>query len=211
MLRDVSTVSSRFVFGAVNYTYQHLPFATPEDTLCSHRPLSCPSPQNLTLDNDKTIHDNHKERQTPTTIIMSYGSNQDPTPSTSPTMSTSQPISIASTRSSLSLDSTTSSRRTSTASTQYSSCTCPSWPTREGLRKATTGVASAYLSDEELFGDDDEHYLSEPPPPPRSAEMWAPVMLARPLLPPVTSTRRRSSSGKKEKKSSKPSSSLSKT
>lgn len=67
------------------------------------------------------------------------------------------------------------------------------------LRRHSSDMPSAYVSDEDLYGDDDKPYLSEPPPPPRSAEVW----LAKPLLPPVVSTaRRRSSSSKKSKKSS---------
>lgn len=112
----------------------------------------------------------------------------------------SHPISLSPTRASL--DSVTLTHRASTTSTPYSTCAYPSWPSGCGFKAASTGVPSAYVSDEDLFGDDDEPYLSEPPPPPRPAEMWAPVMLARPLLPPVTKTRRRSSGQKKERKGS---------
>ncbi|KXS97279.1 hypothetical protein AC578_4578 [Pseudocercospora eumusae] len=72
-----------------------------------------------------------------------------------------------------------SSTTCSTFSNPYSSCAYASWPAGSDLKK--TSRPSAYVSDEDLFGDDDEAYLSEPPPPPRSAEVW----LARPLLPPV--------------------------
>lgn len=68
-----------------------------------------------------------------------------------------------------------------TQSSHYSSCAYPSWPSKR---------PSAYISDEDLFGDDDAPRLSEPPAPPRPAEMWA---VAQPLLPPVTQSRRRSS------------------
>ena len=85
----------------------------------------------------------------------------------------------------------------SSQSAQYSTCTAyPSWPSGSALKKATSRRPSAYLSDEDLFGDDDVPYMSDPPPEPRSAQVWA---MAQPLLPPVTATRRRSS-GHKEKK-----------
>lgn len=57
------------------------------------------------------------------------------------------------------------------------------------LRRYSFKLPSAYISDEDLFGDDTLGYLSEPPPPPRPAEAF----LARPLLPPCVETRRRSS------------------
>ncbi|KAK0253321.1 hypothetical protein LTR91_009696 [Friedmanniomyces endolithicus] len=59
-------------------------------------------------------------------------------------------------------------------------------------RRATPSP-SAYISDEDLFGeawDDYFPYLSEAPQPPRHAEAF----LAQPLLPPVTRVSRRSSS-----------------
>lgn len=58
------------------------------------------------------------------------------------------------------------------------------------LRRHSFAKPSAYISDEDLFGEDDAPYLSEPPAPPRPAE----AHLAQPLLPPVTKPRRRSSS-----------------
>ncbi|CZT25034.1 uncharacterized protein RCC_10762 [Ramularia collo-cygni] len=108
---------------------------------------------------------------------MSYAStsNQHRTPPTSPTGSfTSRPVAMT-----LS-SSCSSSRRESfnsamTTADPYSTCGYSMWAT------STSGKPSAYVSDEDLFGNDDEAYLSEPPPPPRSAEVW----MARPLLPPV--------------------------
>ncbi|KXL43613.1 MAG: hypothetical protein FE78DRAFT_72396 [Acidomyces sp. 'richmondensis'] len=84
----------------------------------------------------------------------------------------SQPVRIGS--------STTNSRHVSnTATHEFSSC---------ALRKRSFEMPSAYVSDEDLFGDDDVPYLSEPPPPPRPAAAY----LAQPLLPPVVPPRRRS-------------------
>ena len=57
------------------------------------------------------------------------------------------------------------------------------------LRRNSFELPSAYISDEDLFGDDSLGYLSEPPPPPRPEEAF----MARPLLPPCVETRRRSS------------------
>jgi hypothetical protein len=65
--------------------------------------------------------------------------------------------------------------------------------------KRSFDKVSAYISDEDLFGDDSSPYLSEPPAPPRPAEAF----LAQPLLPPVTKPRRRSSSTHSKGKSSK--------
>ncbi|KAK3067374.1 hypothetical protein LTR53_015793 [Teratosphaeriaceae sp. CCFEE 6253] len=61
------------------------------------------------------------------------------------------------------------------------------------IRRRSFGTPSAYVSDEDLygdFGDEDLPYLNVAPPPPRPAEAY----LARPLLPPVTKPSRRSSS-----------------
>ncbi|SMR61763.1 unnamed protein product [Zymoseptoria tritici ST99CH_3D1] len=82
----------------------------------------------------------------------------------------------------------------SSISNPYSSCAYSSW------QSSSSGHKSAYVSDEDLWGNDDEAYLSEPPPPPRSAEVW----LARPLLPPVVpiKPRRCSTEPKKERRSS---------
>jgi len=66
-----------------------------------------------------------------------------------------------------------------TATHEFSSC---------ALRKRSFEMPSAYVSDEDLFGDDDAPYLSEPPPPPRPAAAY----LAQPLLPPVVRPRQRS-------------------
>ncbi|KAF7196605.1 hypothetical protein HII31_01975 [Pseudocercospora fuligena] len=108
-------------------------------------------------------------------MSFSSTSSRGSTPSTSPCRTiTSRSSSNASAHRD-SFSSTTSS----TFSNPYSSCAYASWPAGSDLKK--TSRPSAYVSDEDLFGDDDEAYLSEPPPPPRSAEVW----LARPLLPPV--------------------------
>jgi len=140
------------------------------------------------------------------TYNMFYDSSRDPSPSTSQSSSmASQAISIGSTQSNT--GSISSTHRASVSSTRYSTCACPSWPSGSGLKKTGSGVPSAYISDEDLFGDDDEHYLSEPPPPPRPAQMWAPVM-AQPLLPSVTKTRRTSGDHKKSRKGSKSSGSI---
>ncbi|KAH9830245.1 hypothetical protein Tdes44962_MAKER09066 [Teratosphaeria destructans] len=66
------------------------------------------------------------------------------------------------------------------------------------IRKRSFDTPSAYISDEDLFGEDNVQYLREPPAPPRSAEAY----LARPLLPPVVKPRRRSVSLKSERRTS---------
>jgi len=70
------------------------------------------------------------------------------------------------------------------------------------LRKCSTELPSAYITDADLFGDlsvdDDEPYLSEPPAPPRPAEVW----FLQPLLPPVVNvkTTRQGSGSSKHRK-----------
>ncbi|EMC91831.1 hypothetical protein BAUCODRAFT_306219 [Baudoinia panamericana UAMH 10762] len=67
------------------------------------------------------------------------------------------------------------------------------------LRKQSFDMPSAYVSDEDLFGDDLDGFLDGPPAPPRPADAY----LAQPLLPPVTKDRRRSSSSHYHAKSTK--------
>lgn len=110
--------------------------------------------------------------------VMSFTSNWSSTPfSSSPSSMASQPNEIGS--AALSRSSSSQSQH------EFSSCT---------QRKRSFDQPSAYISDEDLFGDDDAPHLSEPPPPPRPAEAF----LAQPLLPPVTNARRSSSSSHKK-------------
>ncbi|EME78531.1 uncharacterized protein MYCFIDRAFT_183913 [Pseudocercospora fijiensis CIRAD86] len=108
-------------------------------------------------------------------MSCSSASSRGSTPSTSPCRTIT---SLSSSNGSAHRDSF-SSTASSTFSNPYSSCAYASWPAGSDLKKPSR--PSAYVSDEDLFGDSDEAYLSEPPPPPRSAEVW----MARPLLPPV--------------------------
>ncbi|KAF2716016.1 hypothetical protein K431DRAFT_35038 [Polychaeton citri CBS 116435] len=91
------------------------------------------------------------------------------TPSTSPARAMSVMSSASSSRSSISSQ---SSRSSDSHSRAFSSSI--------GRHEK----ASAYLSDDDLFGLDGAPYMREPPEPPRSASQW----LAQPLLPPVTSS-----------------------
>ena len=133
---------------------------------------------------------------------MSATSSQASTPSTSPSTSLSsstRPMQIGFTPSGT--DALFDIFHASTPeSSRYSTCAFPSWPSGLVLKKAHNGRASAYISDEELFGDDDVPYLKEPPSPPRPTQMWA---VAQPLLPPVRTRRPSSSSSQKAKRHSK--------
>ena len=135
--------------------------------------------------------------------IMSFSSSRNSTPSTSPSTSVSMPRSIqigfspAGTRAAVDIYTSSKSQ-----SSKYSTCAYPSWPCGRVLEKATDRRPSAYISDEDLFGDDTAPYMISPPAPPRPAEAhWA---MAQPLLPSVTTARRRSSgySQRKHRKSS---------
>lgn len=138
---------------------------------------------------------------------MSYGSTtsaQGATPSTSP--SSSYPMKIGFSTPASCVVSTIddfSAVSMSRSSSQSSNCGYASFGS--ALYSAASTKPTAYVSDEDLFGDDGDAYLSEPPPAPRSAEAW----LAKPLLPPVhavqprrSSTATSSSSSKQRRRSS---------